>query len=323
MKKYVFKRILTGLFVVAIVFVINFVIVRLAPGDPVSILAGRDNPSQELMDNLNEKYGFDQPMHIQFIRYIKNMLKGDFGNSVIYNEGVLKLIFDKMGASLLLALSAIVLALIIGTAIGLYAATHQNGWFDKIFTALSYVLNSMPSFWLAIMFIMVFATNLGWVPTSGISDLRNNYTGIRLIVDVLWHLLMPVMTLTLIQLPVYFKIARSSVLQVMSEDFITTFRATGMSEKKIYNKYVFKNAILPVVTVFGISLAFVITGSVLVETVFSWPGTGRLMMTAIMNRDYPLIMGIYLILSLSISIMMIIVDLIYAYIDPRIRNSYN
>ena len=322
MKKYVIKRLFTGLLAVAVVFVLNFLIIKAAPGSPVEILAGRDNPSQQLIDNLNEKFGFNQPLHVQLGKYISNVLKGDMGDSLIYNQNVFSLIMEKMGTSLILTMTAIVFAVVIGTALGLYCATHQGGITDKLFTSLSYVLNSMPSFWLALMFIMIFATNLGWFPTSGITNIRYNYTGIRHILDVMYHLFLPVVTLVLLQLPIYFKIAKSSVIQVLSEDFITTFRATGMSKKKIYNKYVFKNAILPVITVFGISLAFVITGSVLVETVFSWPGTGRVMMNAIMNRDYPLIMGIYLILSLSISIMMLLVDLVYAYVDPRIRNSY-
>ena len=323
MKNYIFKRILTGLLVVAVVFVLNFFIIQLAPGSPVSVLAGRDNPSQELMDNLNEKYGLDQPIHIQLGRYLKNYLKGDLGQSVLYNQPVSKLIWDTVVPSLLLTLTGSILALIIGTLIGLYCATHSGGVIDRFFTAISYVLNSMPSFWLGLMFIMLFATGLGWFPTSGIVDLRANYTGIYYAMDVLWHLAMPVTVLTLIQIPIYFKISKSSVTQVLAEDFITTFRATGMSKKKIYNKYVFKNSILPVVTVFGINIAFIITGSALIEMVFGWPGTGRLMMSSIMSRDYPLIMGIYLILSLSIAVMMIVVDLIYGYIDPRIRNSYS
>ncbi len=322
MKKYVFRRLCTGFLAVAVVFVLNFFIIKAAPGSPVEILAGRDNPSQQLIDNLNEKYGFNQPLYIQLVKYVSNILKGDLGDSIIYNENILKIIMDKMGTSLLLTLTAIIFAVIIGTAAGLFSATHQRGIVDKVFTSTSYILNSMPSFWLAIMFIMVFATHLGWFPTSGYSDIRHTYTGIRHVLDVMHHLFLPVLTMTLLQLPIYFKIAKSSVIQVLSEDFITTFKATGMNKKKIYNKYVFRNAILPIITVFGISLAFVITGSVLVETVFSWPGTGRVMMNAIMNRDYPLIMGIYLILSLSISIMMLLVDLVYAYIDPRIRNSY-
>jgi len=319
MKKYILKRVLTGLLAVLIVFTFNFFIIRLAPGDPIKIIAGRDNPSQEMIDALYEKYGLDKPIHIQLVSYLKNVLRGDFENSILYGEPVTKLLWDTMGPSLLLALTGTILALLIGTMLGLYAARHQNSFIDIFFSGISYLLNSMPSFWLAIMLIMIFATNLKLFPTSGMTDMRNSYTGIKYVLDVIKHLFLPCLTLILIQIPMYFKIAKSSVTQVLAEDFITTFRAVGMNEKKIFNKYVFKNSILPVITVFGISLAYIVTGSSLVEMVFGWPGMGRMMMDSIMRRDYPLLMAIYLILSLSIAVMMVITDLVYAYIDPRIR----
>lgn len=319
MKKYIFKRVLTGLMAVLIVFTFNFFIIRLAPGDPIKIIAGRDNPSQEMIDALYEKYGLDKPIHIQLVSYLKNVLRGDFENSILYGEPVTKLLGDTMGPSLLLALSGTILALLIGTMLGLYAARHQNSIIDVFFSGISYVLNSMPSFWLAIMLIMIFATNLKLFPTSGMTDMRNSYTGIKYVLDVMKHLFLPCLTLVLIQIPIYFKIAKSSVTQVLAEDFITTFRAVGMNEKRIFNKYVFKNSILPVITVFGINLAYIVTGSSLVEMVFGWPGMGRMMMDSIMRRDYPLLMAIYLILSLSIAVMMVITDLVYAFIDPRIR----
>ena len=319
MSRYVLKRLLTGMLAVFVVFVFNFTIIRLAPGSPVRILAGRDNPSQEMIDYLNEKYGLNDPLPVQLLAYLKNVLRGDFENSILHAEPVTTLIGQTMGPSLLLSITGILLGLIIGTLLGLFSAQHQRSPVDIISSGGSYILNAMPSFWLALMFIMIFATGLGWFPTSGMTNLRQNYTGFAYVKDVAYHLALPVATLTLIQIPTYFKITKSSVIQIMSEDFITTFRATGMSEKKIFRKYVFKNAILPTITVFGISLAYVVTGASLVETVFGWPGMGRLMGGGIMGRDYPLIMAIYIILSVAITGMMIITDLVYAYIDPRIR----
>ena len=319
MSRYVLKRLLTGMLAVFVVFVFNFTIIRLAPGSPVRILAGRDNPSQEMIDYLNEKYGLNDPLPVQLLAYLKNVLRGDFENSILHAEPVTTLIGQTMGPSLLLSITGILLGLIIGTLLGLFSAQHQRSPVDIISSGGSYILNAMPSFWLALMFIMIFATGLGWFPTSGMTNLRQNYTGFAYVKDVAYHLALPVATLTLIQIPTYFKITKSSVIQIMSEDFITTIRATGMSEKKIFRKYVFKNAILPTITVFGISLAYVVTGASLVETVFGWPGMGRLMLDGIMGRDYPLIMAIYIILSVAITGMMIITDLVYAYIDPRIR----
>lgn len=319
MKKYILKRIITGFLAVIVVFALNFFIMRLAPGDPVAILAGRNNPSQQMIDALRQKYGLDQPLYVQFFSYLKNVLHGDFENSVMYNQPALTLIKETIGSSMILALSGALLAVVVGTSLGLYSARRNNSRLNITLSGASYILNSMPSFWLALMLMMIFATRLRWLPSSGMVDLKNSYTGFAHVLDVAKHLILPVSTLALVQMPYYYKISNSSVTQILAEDFITTFRAAGMSEKKIFNKYVFKNAILPTITVFGISLAYLVTGSSLIETVFAWPGMGTLMLSAIMRRDYPLIMAIYLILSFSISIMMIITDLIYAYVDPRIR----
>jgi len=318
-KRYILRRLITGALAVMVVFTLTFFITRLAPGDPIRILAGMDDPSPEMMQRLYEKYGLDKPIHIQLVNYLKNVLQGNMENSILYNEPVTKLIGETLGSSLLLALSGVLLAALIGTALGLYAAQHRGGIVDVVVSATTYIFNSMPSFWLGLMIIVLFSTRLGWFPSSGMYNMRAGYTGFKYVVDVLHHLALPVMTLTLISVPSYFKISKSSVIQVMSEDYITTFRATGMGENEIFRKYVFKNAILPTVTMFGISLAFLFTGSVLIETVFAWPGMGRLLMGGITRRDYPLIMAIYLMLSVTIAIMMILTDLVYAYIDPRIR----
>ena len=177
----------------------------------------------------------------------------------------------------------------------------------------------MPSFWLGLMLMIVFATNLKLLPSQGMFNVRAGYTGMRHMLDVLQHLILPCVTLVIITMPGYFRITKSSILQVTNEDFITTMRATGMSEKKIFNKYIFRNAILPTVTMFGISMAFLITGVSLIEIVFSWPGMGRLTLTAITQRDYPTLMGVYLVMSVSVVIVMIITDIAYALLDPRIR----
>lgn len=195
----------------------------------------------------------------------------------------------------------------------------NGGVFDKLMCVLSYIFDSTPSFWLGLMIILIFASNLGWFPTSGMENMRAGYEGLQHVGDVAYHLVLPVATLSLVQFPYYFRIARSSVLQVMSEDFITTLRATGMKENRIFNKYVLRNALIPTVTVLGTSLAFLISGSVYIETVFSWPGMGRLLFSSIGKRDYPVLTGIYLIIALTVAIMMILVDVVYSLIDPRIK----
>jgi len=317
--KYIGKRILTGILTIIIVFTLNFIIINLAPGDPIKTIMGKETDDQELRAALEAKYGLDKPLPIQYVNYLKTTVKGDLGTSIIYNRPVSKMIVEKLPATILLVLTAGILSLIIGTAMGIIAARREGSIIDVIFSGLSYILNSMPSFWLGLMLIIIFSSKLGWLPTYGMTDARASYTGGAYILDVIKHMILPVGTLLLVEIPLYFRIAKSSVLQVTSEDFILTLRATGMDEKKIFNKYIFKNAILPTITIFGISMAYLITGVSLIEIVFAWPGTGRLVLTAINQRDYPTLMGMYLIMSISIAVMMMIVDIVYAVFDPRIR----
>ncbi|XCP85661.1 ABC transporter permease [Roseburia hominis] len=319
MKRFVLRRIFTGILTVIIVFALNFVIIKMAPGDPISTLVGKDVNNQELREALEEKYGLNKPLPVQFVSYLKTAATGDLGTSIIYNRPVSEMIGEKVGATVMLGLSSALLAAIIGTVLGILAARHEGSAYDVVVSGASYTFNSMPAFWLGLMLIILFSSLLGWFPSYGFSDTRAGYTGMAYVVDVLKHMFLPVLTLTLVLLPQYFRIAKSSVLQVTNEDFITTFRATGMSEKKIFNKYIFRNAILPTVTIFGISMAYLITGVTLIEIVFAWPGMGRLVMTAITQRDYPTLMGIYLIMSISVAVVMLIVDIVYAMLDPRIR----
>lgn len=319
MAKYLTKRIIAGILTVLIVFTINFVIIRIAPGDPVKTLMGREKNDPVLRAALEEKYGLNQPLINQFISYFKTFSKGDLGTSIIFNRPVTEMIQEKIGATFLLVFIAAVLALILGTIMGIKAAQREGTIIDIIFSAVSYIFNSIPAFWLGLMLIIGFSTQLKLLPSYGMTDIRAAYTGYLYYLDIVKHMILPVTTLVLIQIPIYFRISKSSVLQVASEDYILNLRATGMNEKKIFNKYIFKNAILPTITIFGISMAYLITGVALIEIVFAWPGTGRLVLTAITQRDYPTLMGIYLVMSISVALVMIIVDIVYALVDPRIR----
>lgn len=319
MLRYIGRRVLTGLITICIVLVLNFLLIHLAPGDPIRILAGTDNPSPEMISALQAKYGLDKPFLVQLVNYVGNLAKGDFGTSIAYNLPVFDVIMERMGPSALLVLTSSILAFIFGTLLGLISARNNKKRFNRSLSSIAYFFYSMPPFWLGLMAILIFSSWLQILPTSGMVDMRTSYGGLGYFFDLLKHMVLPVGTLTIIQIPIYLWIFRSSVTQVMTEDFVTTFRAAGMSEKKIFRKYIFKNSILPTITVFGINLAYAVTGAALIEVVFAWPGTGRLMLDAIMRRDYPLLMGIYLLLSVAVAVMMIIIDLIYAWIDPRIR----
>lgn len=319
MKRYIGKRLLLALITVSVALVINFALIHLAPGDPTKVLAGSSHPSAEMEAALTVKYGLDKPLYVQFFNYVKNLLHGDLGNSYVYNQPVTKLIAERFGPSSLLALTSAVLAALLGTLLGLMTSTRQGGFLDRIINGISYFFYSMPSFWLGMMAILIFSTTLRTLPTSGMVSMRASYTGMAHVLDVMKHMILPVGTLTLIQIPVYLRIFRTSVSQTMTEDFITTFRAVGMDEKKIFRRYVFKNSILPTITVFGINLAYTVMGSALIEVVFAWPGIGRMMLDAIGKRDYPLLMGIYLVLSISVALVTMVTDLVYAAVDPRIR----
>jgi peptide/nickel transport system permease protein len=301
------------------VFVINFSIIKAAPGDPIRTLMGKETDDPQLRVALEEKWGLDKSLPEQFWSQFSNALKGDLGTSIIYNRPVGDMIGERIGATVLLGLISALLALVLGTALGILCARREGSLLDGVSSTISYALDAMPSFWLGLMLIIIFASKLKILPTQGMVNAREAYTGFAYVLDVAKHLVLPCLTLVLITMPGYFRIAKSSIAQVTSEDFITMFRATGMSERKIFNKYIFRNAILPTVTLFGITMAFLITGVTLIEIVFSWPGTGRLTLTAINQRDYPALMGIYLVMSISIAVMMVLVDIAYAILDPRIR----
>ena len=319
MGRFIRKRILTGLLTIVFCLAFNFALVRLAPGNPVKIMAGIDNPNPEMIAQLEQKYGLDKSIPEQFVRYLAQLGKGDLGYSYLNNRAVIDIIAARIIPSLAMTLTAVLISVTIGTLLGVVAARKNGSAFDRLLCGVAYVFDSMPSFWLGLMMILLFASTLGWFPTSGMVDVRAQYTGWQRVMDILHHMALPVATLVLVQIPYYFRIARSSVIQTMADDFIMTYRAAGMEERSIFFRYVLKNAIIPTVTVFGMSLAFMITGSTLIETVFAWPGIGRVLLDSIYQRDYPVLSGIYLFLSVSVAVMMIVIDLVYAWIDPRIR----
>jgi len=317
--KYIIKRTISGFITVILVFAMNFFLFKMAPGDPITTLMGTKATSKAMRHALEVKYGLDKPLIVQFISYLRTAAHGDLGISIIYNRPVADMIGEKVGATLLLCLTAAIIALVIGTAMGIHAARKEGGVYDVIASGTTYAFNSVPSFWLGLMLIIIFSSGLKWLPSYGMVDNRADYTGMAYVMDIIMHMILPTLTLTLILIPQYFRIAKSSVLQVTNEDFIMTFKAVGMNNKTIFNRYIFRNAILPTVTIFGISVAYLITGVTLIEIVFAWPGMGRLMMTAITQRDYPTLMGSYLIMAISVAVAMLLVDIVYALLDPRIR----
>ncbi|MBV1756550.1 MAG: ABC transporter permease [Dethiosulfatibacter sp.] len=319
MRGYLVKRLFAGILTVFIILTVNFIIIKIAPGDPIKTLMGKEHDNPDLRSALEEKYGLDKPLSAQYLIYLKLIFSGDLGVSIIYNRPVTQMIYEGLKPTLLLTLISTTFALLIGTSFGIIAARKEGSLFDVVFSGLAYLFNATPSFWLGLMLIILFASKLKWFPAYGMSDVRTSVTGLRYLIEVLRHMILPVSTLILIQIPSYFRVAKSSILQVKDEDYIMTLRAVGMSEKMIFNKYIFKNAILPIITLVGISMAYMITGVALTEIVFSWPGTGKMIVSAISQRDYPVLMGVYLVASVLVAIVMLAIDLVYVAFDPRIR----
>jgi len=319
MARYLGKRFAVCMLAVVLSVFINFALVRIAPGNPISIMAGIDNPNQEMIAALTEKYGLDKPILVQFGIYLKNILRGDFGFSYRNNLPVTRLVGQRIVPTLLLSLTSLVLAVFLGGSMGLRAARKKDSLFDRFFSNLSYMLDAMPSFWFALMLMLLFATTLGWLPTAGMIDVRAGYTGARKVLDIIVHMILPVSCITTLTAPAYYRIMRSSAIRAMNEDFVTLYRAAGMPEKKIFRKYILKNAVLPVVTMLGMGLAYSLAGVALVEIVFAWPGMGRLLLDSINKRDYAVLSGIYLMLSMSIAVVTVLLDAVYAWLDPRIR----
>jgi len=319
MGHYILRQLASIIPTILMSVVINFILLHAAPGDPARVMAGRDNPSEEQIAAIRAQLGLDQPLPVQFWNYAKELAQGNLGQSITYKQPVFDLIVERLPATLLLTVTSAVIALVVGTLLGVVAARKFGSPTDTALSFTNYTMFAMPSFWLGLILIVIFSSKLGWLPTAGMRTVRADYTGWRDTLDVLQHLILPVATLALVQIPIYFRITRASVVQQQREDYVTTFRATGMPQSKVFRRYALRNALLPTVTVFGLGFGFVFTGAALVEIVFAWPGIGRLTLDAVFRRDYPLLLGVYLMLAVAVSIAVLITDIVYAWLDPRIR----
>ncbi len=319
MGRYIARQLASIIPTILLSIVINFLLLRAAPGDPARVMAGRDNPTEEQIAAIRAELGLDQPLPVQFWTYVTELAQGNLGQSLAFRQPVFGLIMDRLPATLLLTATSALLALVVGTLLGVIAAQKSGRPVDSALSFGNYALFAIPSFWLGLIMIVIFSSKLGWLPTSGMRTVRADYTGWRDTLDVIEHMILPVTTLALVQIPIYFRITRASVQLQQREDYVSTFRATGMPEPRVFRRYALRNALLPTVTVFGLGLGFVFTGAALVEIVFAWPGIGRLTLDAVFRRDYPLLLGVYLILAIAVSIAVLLTDIVYALLDPRIR----
>ena len=306
--------------VLLLTLLLNFSLPRLMPGNPLQFLAGEDvnqlSPAEK--QALLAKHGLDQPIPLQFLKYLGQVAQGDFGHSYQMNRPVRDVLNERLPWTLLLTGTALILSTIIGVLLGAMAA-WRRGQRSDLATLITFIfLESLPSFWVGMMLVAIFAAGLNWFPVFGAYSSISGYTGLRFALDVAYHLTLPLITLVIVGVSGHFMIMRYSMLSVLGEDYILMAKAKGLKERVILYHHALRNALLPVATVFILNLGFIVGGATVVETVFSVPGLGRLMYEAVLGRDYPMMQGAFLVVTVSVVAMNMVADLIYPLLDPRV-----
>ena len=320
--KLLASRLAQGLALVLAVVVLNFVLVHAAPGDPVETIAGASGGMDEkLQAELRAKYGLDQPLPVQLGIYLGKVVRGDLGYSYFFNLPVSDLILERVPATLLLVLTSVLTAFLIGTTLGVLSSRKPNGWLSQLINVMSLVGFAAPVFWMGMLLIILLASIFPVFPVSGMRGIESSGLGWADVVDVLHHLVLPSLTLGLVYLAQYSRLSRAAMLDVLGSDYIRTARAKGLPERLVLYKHALRNAVLPVVTILGLQFGNVLAGAIVVETVFNWPGLGRLAFESVLRRDYPTILGVLLFSSIVVIVMNQVTDLCYRLIDPRIKTS--
>jgi len=319
MRRFLLARLGWAVPVILAILVINFLIVHIVPGDPIQALVGDFPAPPGYADQVRHEFGLDRPVATQLGLYLLNLAKGNLGFSFANRQPVLTLVLERAQFTLLLMLPALTFAALLGVVLGLAAAPRAGSLYDSGITALSLVGFSVPIFWLGQILVILFAIKLRWLPAQGMISLRESYTGWARVGDVLWHLALPAFSVTIYYVAIVARVARASVLDALSQDYVLTAKAKGLRRRQVLWRHVLPNALIPVATVIGYNFGYALTGAILVETVFAWPGLGSLFIASIGNRDYPVLEGIFLFTAIAVVIANIATDLIYAVLDPRVR----
>ncbi len=308
MIRYIIKRLLLMIPAILATSLIIFVAMNMTGGDPVDSLAP-ENATEEQLEEIREELGLNDPLLVRYLKYMGGMLRGDLGVSYVTKQDVFKTFAERLPATLKLACSSVLVATLVGLPLGIYTAIHQNTWKDTGGMVFALFGVSMPNFWLGLMLILVFSLGLKWFPSGGYGGIRN--------------LVLPAVTVGLGFAALITRTTRSAMLDVIRQDYMTTARAKGVPERKVIFGHGLKNALIPIITVIGMQLSNALTGSVLAETVFSWPGVGRLIVDSIAKRDTPMVTGSIIMCCILVCIVNVAVDLIYAFFDPRIKAQYS
>lgn len=307
MHKYVLKRILLLIPVLLGVSLLVFAIMSLTPGDPAQLILGENAPKEAVL-KLREEMGLNDPFFMQYLRFVKNAVLGDFGRSYTTGREVFGEIFARFPNTLVLAVIGIIISICIGIPIGIISATRQYSFLDSFSMVIALLGVSMPVFWLGLMLILTFSVKLGWLPSGGFDGFKS--------------IILPAVTLGVGSAAIITRMTRSSMLEVIRQDYIRTARAKGVAEKVVINKHALKNALIPIITVVGLQFGHLLGGAVLTESVYSWPGVGRLMVDAIRQKDTPTVLAAVVFLAAAFSVVNLLVDILYAYVDPRIKSQY-
>ncbi len=322
MLKYIVKRLLLSVPLVLGIVTATFFLSHLAPGDPMDMYLEPQRQRQvdpQVLELLRKKYGLDQPIHIQYVAWLKNVAQGDFGESFRYRRPVRNMILEAIPYTLQLTVLAILLNAFVGITLGIISAVKQYSGLDKTVTVGSLVVYALPSFWLALMLVMVFSVNLGWFPTSQTRSMDyESMSALGKLFDRLWHLALPAFVMGVAGAAGTARYMRSRLLEVLNEEYIVAARAQGFREKTVIVKHALRNALIPIITIFGMELPFLLGGATVIETIFAWPGMGRMMVNATNGRDYPLIMASMTIAAVLTVLGNLLADITYAAVDPRV-----
>ena len=318
--RFLVFRLLKMAAIVLAIIVIDFLLIHAAPGDPASVIAGQSGAADpQLLAQLRQQFGLDQPLYVQLFLYVKGILQGDLGFSHRQGRTVASLLGERLPATLLLTATAFAFALVVGVALGSAAARRVGRLTDTVITVLALGFYATPIFWVGLMLVLVFSVWLGWLPSFGMGTIGADLHGLAAIADVVPYLVLPALTHGLFYVAVYARLTRASMLEVADQDFVKTARAKGVPEGRILRRHILRNALLPVITYAGIQAGQLIGGSILVETVFAWPGIGRLAFEALLARDYPVLLGVFLCTSVMVVVFNLATDLVYRVADPRME----
>lgn len=315
------KKLFYALITILIVLVFNYILFRVLPGNPLAMMMRNPKATPEMIEGIKHLYGLDQPWHIQFFTYFSNMLKGDLGMSFVFKAPVTKVITARIMPTIILVGIAELIAIAVGIGIGIVAAWKRGTKLDVGTLSFSLITYSVPTFWLGMIMMLIFCVELKLFPTSGMFTPGKSFatTG-AMLYDLVRHGVLPVVTMSLVLIGEYALTMRNTLIDVLSEDYIVTAKAKGFRDRYILTKHALPNALLPMVTIVAINIGFVIAGAIQIETIFSWPGLGRLMYEALRARDYPLLQGIFLLITVSVVLANFLADITYSYIDPRVKN---